>query len=133
MKISQAEEPRGLQKKSFSMYFGGGEIWFEHLDSLQKRDDLALAKLEADSCLFLRPSLPSVIAVNLDETRVTAALISALQKYLMHAGKHFTRVAVVGLGPVVRIRLRRALAGASFALGFTNDFEQAKEWLVQKS
>ncbi len=24
----------GLKKKSFSMFFNGGEIWFEHLDSL---------------------------------------------------------------------------------------------------
>ena len=114
--MPQTEEPRGLRKKSFSMFFGGGEIWFEHLDSLQ----------------FLRPSAPSLIAVNLDETRLTAALTAALQKYLLQTGKRFARVVVVGLGLVPRIRLKRALAGAPFVLGFTNDFEQAKEWLVQE-
>ena len=131
--MPQTEEPRGLRKKSFSMFFGGGEIWFEHLDSLQDRTDLALAKLGGDSLQFLRPSAPSLIAVNLDETRLTAALTAALQKYLLQTGKRFARVVVVGLGLVPRIRLKRALAGAPFVLGFTNDFEQAKEWLVQKS
>ena len=131
--MPQADEPRGLRKKSFSMFFGGGEIWFEHLDSLGARTDLALAKLEADSCLFLRPSAPSLIAVNLDETRVTAALISALQSQLMQGGKRFTRVVLVGTDPVARIRLRHSLTGAPFVLGFINDFERAKEWLVHEN
>ena len=38
----------GLNKKSFSMFFGGGEIWFEHLDGLYDRTDLAIEKLEKD-------------------------------------------------------------------------------------
>ena len=30
----------GLSKKSFSMFFGGGEIWFEHLDGIYEHTDL---------------------------------------------------------------------------------------------
>ena len=131
--MPQADEPLGLRKKSFSMYFGGGEIWFEHLDSLGARTDLALTKLAGDSRRFLQPSAPSLIAVNLDETRVTAALISALQSQLMQGGKRFTRVVLVGTGSVARIRLRRSLTGAPFALCFINDFERAKEWLVHEN
>ena len=131
--MPQADEPRGLRKKSFSMYCGGGEIWFEHLDSLGARTDLALTKLAGDSRRFLQPSAPSLIAVNLDETRVTAALISALQSQLIQGGKRFTRVVLVGTGPVARIRLRRSLTGAPYALCFINDFERAKEWLVHEN
>ena len=36
--MPQADEPRGLRKKSFSMFFGGGEIWFD--DVLIQKDGL---------------------------------------------------------------------------------------------
>lgn len=38
--------PVGLKKKSFSMFFGGGEIWFEHLDGMYGYTDLAIEKFE---------------------------------------------------------------------------------------
>lgn len=45
--IMQKDLP-GLTKKSFSMFFGGGEIWFEHLDGIYEHTDLAIEKLEND-------------------------------------------------------------------------------------
>ena len=45
-------------KKSFVLYFGGGEIWFEHLDGIYQYAELALEKLCADSDFFCRPSAP---------------------------------------------------------------------------
>ena len=38
----------GYHKKSFAMPFGGGEIWFEHLDGMYSYTDLAIQKLAQD-------------------------------------------------------------------------------------
>lgn len=48
----------GFRKKSFVLYFGGGEIWFEHLDGIYQYTEHALEKLCADSDFFCRPSAP---------------------------------------------------------------------------
>lgn len=120
----------GLKKKSFSMFFGGGEIWFEHLDGIYAHPELAIEKLMNDSKQFCRPSLPSLIAVNVDETVVTDELIEAISDRLQNGCKRFTRVAIVGADKMAVRKFRRAFQEAGFALYFTNDFERAKEWLV---
>lgn len=126
-------EPIGINKKSFSMFFGGGEIWFEHLDALYEHTDLAIEKLEKDYQEFKRPSLPSLIAINLDETDVDDRLINAVVEKLLHGEKRFTRVAFVGVNWTVKRNIKRLLREASFACNFINDFEKAKEWLVFES
>ena len=55
----------GLQKKSFLLYYSGGEIWVEHLDGLYGYTDLAIEKFEKDYIECKRPSLPALIAINL--------------------------------------------------------------------
>lgn len=122
----------GLSKKSFSMFFGGGEIWFEHLDGIYEHTDLAIEKLENDSKQFKRPSGPSLIAINLDETEVNSELINAISDKLLNSGKRFTRVVFVGTNKAVQLELKKTLAGGGFALKFINDFEKAKEWLVSE-
>ena len=126
-----AELP-GVKKKSFAMPFGGGEIWFEHLDGIGEHTALALQKLEGDRTRFKAPSAPSLLAVNLDETRVTQALIAALVEQILRAGKRFTRVAFVGVDKTAKRALEAALGSPPFALAFINDFEKAKEWLVSE-
>ena len=125
-------ELAGVKKKSFAMYFGGGEIWFEHLDGIYEYTDIAVQKLENDFPSFKKPSSPSLFAVNLDETVIDDKLIQALADKLVHGGKRFTRVAVVGADAVSRRKLKKALCGGGFALKFINDFEKAKEWLVSE-
>lgn len=71
-------EPVGINKKSFSMFFGGGEIWFEHLDGLYGYTNLAIEKFEKDYQECKRPSFPSLIAINLDETEVNDRLVHAV-------------------------------------------------------
>ena len=53
------KEPVGLQKKSFLLYYGGGEIWAEHLDGLYGYTNLAIEKFEKDYLECKRPSLPA--------------------------------------------------------------------------
>lgn len=125
--------PVGLKKKSFSMFFGGGEIWFEHLDGMYGYTDLAIEKFEKDYQDCKRPSRPSLIAINLDETEVNDRLVHAVIEKLLHGEKRFTRVVFVGVDRRVRHDIKRLLCEAPFAYHFLNDFEKAKEWLVQVS
>ncbi|MGN0641866.1 MAG: hypothetical protein ACI4JJ_01850 [Huintestinicola sp.] len=129
----QTKALAGLNKKSFSMYFGGGEIWFEHLDGIYEYTDLAIEKLEKDSHTFKRPSMPSLIAINIDETDADDALINAVCDKLLHSGKRFTRVVFVGADRAAQKKIKSVLEGAPFALKFINDFEKAKEWLISEA
>lgn len=126
-------EMPGFKKKSFSMAFGGGEIWFEHLDGMYEHTYLAVEKLESDYPQFRRPSAPSLIAVNLDETVIDDELINAVAEKLLNGEKRFTRVVFVGTDKASRRTIKNALSGAQFALEFINDFEKAKEWLVSEA
>ncbi|MGN0674665.1 MAG: hypothetical protein ACI4KG_02855 [Oscillospiraceae bacterium] len=133
MNMIPAEELPGVKKKSFSMYFGGSEIWFEHLDGIYSYTDIAVEKLENDYLTFKRPSMPSLIAINLDETEASDKLISAIAEKLMNGGKRFTRVVFVGTDRAAKRKIKSALAQAAFALDFINDFEKAKEWLASEN
>lgn len=121
----------GKDKKSFCMAFGGAEIWFEHLDGLFLHTSLAVEKLEHDYVEFKRPSMPSLLAINLEETNVNDKLIGAITEKLLHGEKRFTRVIFVGVNGAVRRKIRKLLKEAAFVFDFTNDFERAKEWLVR--
>jgi len=90
-------EQYGLNKKSFSMYFGGGEIWLEHLDGIHDLTDLAIQKLEKDYLQFKKPSMPSLIAINIDETTITDDIINSIVEKLLDKSKRFTRVVLLVL------------------------------------
>lgn len=128
--IPEAKVLAGVEKQSFSLSFGGGELWIEHLDGIGMHTDLAIEKLEHDYQQFKRPSLPSLIAINLDETVFHDALMSMIAKKLLNGSKRFTRVVFVGVDQSAKRKLKHALSNAQFALNFINDFEQAKQWLI---
>lgn len=130
--IGNPEELPGYKKQSFKMAFGGGEIWFEHLDGIYTFEDLVLGKLENDSKTFCRPSMPSLICFNLDETEITERIIEAISDRLLNSNKRFTKVCFVGTDRAAAKKLKKALEYNGFALHFTNDFEKAKEWLVSE-
>ncbi len=85
------EELPGARKKSFLLPFAGGEIWFEHLDGVDRYTELAVQKLRADAVIFRRPSSSGYIAFVLDETRITDELISEVADALLMPGKQFAR------------------------------------------
>ena len=128
----RGEELPGVKKKSFSMYFDGGEIWFEHLDGIYDYTELALEKLERDYLQFKRPSLPSLIAVNLDHTYIDDSLIRSLAEKLLDNSKRFTRAVFVGTDKKARAKIRKAVSGGGFAFAFIDDFEQAIFSLVSE-
>lgn len=127
------EKLPGYRKKSFSLPYAGGEIWFEHLDGIYQYTELALSKLEADSGEFLSLSKPSPIGFVLDETVVTLELAERIAGLLCGGKKKFTRVCFIGTNRQIERLLRSALSGKSdFAFAFINDFDRAKDWLVSE-
>ena len=119
----------GWRKQSFALPYRGGMIWFEHLDGLGPHTDLAREKLMQDRSALLSPSGPGLVCVALTETRVDDALADELMDALLHGGKRFTRVCVVGADFRARRRFRRA-AGNAVPLAFLPGLERAKEWLI---
>ena len=122
----------GFCKKSFVLYFGGGEIWFEHLDGIYQYTELTLEKLCADSEFFCRPSAPSYIAFVLNETYVTDELILTIAEKLKNSGKRFMRVAFVGAKWKTKNKLKKCLKNNGFAIDFFSGIESAKEWLIDR-
>ncbi len=114
------------------MFYGGGEIWFEHLDGMYKFADLAIQKLEMDYRQFKKPSMPSLIAVNLDETVLSEALCHKIVSVFTAKEKRYTKIVFIGVKWFKRNYLSSKLSNNEFALAFINDFEKAKEWLISK-
>lgn len=123
----------GVKKKSFTLPYRGGEIWFEHLDGMYQYTDLVLNKLKNDSHIFLLPSKPSQIGFVLDETLVTKDIVEKTVNLLCGGRKRFMRVCFIGTDRKIKKMFCNALKGKSnFAFSFINDFEKAKEWLVSE-
>lgn len=126
------EELAGFKKKSFALPYNGGEIWFEHLDGLYGFEELVLKKLSRDSRVFSRPSSPSFACFVFDETDVTEEIINAVKRAICDGGKHFLKIAFVGLNRKSVRKIKKELAGNGFEMNFLGGLEDAKEWLLAK-
>lgn len=125
------EELPGVKKKSFVLPFGGGEIWFEHLDGMYQYTELVLSKLIQDAEMFCLPSKPGVIGFVLNETVVNQAVVDEIEEVLCNGTKSFRKVAFIGTNREIKRSINRALYNkADFLIGFFEDFERAKEWLI---
>ncbi|WP_310604435.1 hypothetical protein [Anaerosporobacter sp.] len=124
------EELPGVMKQSFCIFFNNGEIWIEHLDGIYGYTNLALEKLELDFQQFKRPSMPSVMAVNLEETFITDTLIQSITEKLLYGSKQFRKVVFIGVSRQKAKEIKKALGKPNFLVSFINDFEKAKEWLI---
>lgn len=120
----------GFKKKSFQLNYNNGEIWCEHLDGLYGFSDLVMEKFNSDYSLFKRPSSSSYMAINIDETVITQETMDVIVDKLLNGDKAFTKICVVGADGPTKRQLKKHLSSGSFILGFTNDFEKAKEWLI---
>ena len=132
MNMQDGRELPGFKKKSFALPFGGGEIWFEHLDGMYGFPELVLEKLTGDIPLFQRPSAPSNIGFVLNETDITEGIIKLIVGSLLETKKRFMRVAFIGTDRRTAKTLKKLLYGNGFGLCFFADFEKAKEWLVSE-
>ena len=119
---------KGMKKKSFSLYYNGGEIWAEHLDSINNLEDMR-TKFDQDLIQMARPSTSTFIAINMDESVVNEDFLQYLLVSLSNCGKSFQKIVFVGLNR----RLKRYIKNQTLlttVIACMDDFEKAKEWLV---
>ncbi|ADL51187.1 hypothetical protein [Clostridium cellulovorans] len=131
-----AKDLPGTHKKSFAMYFGGGEIWFEHLDGMYSFTDEVIQKFIYDTRNITRPSAPSLIAVNLDETVVTKKIVDLITDIYIKNTRYIHKVVFVGMDSYSQKLMKKVFGNRvgeyEFSVNYINDFEKAKEWLVGK-
>ncbi|MDD5921183.1 MAG: hypothetical protein PUC57_07675 [Oscillospiraceae bacterium] len=121
-----AENLLGYKKKSFSLAYHGGEIWFEHLDGIYDHENLALKKLAEDTAMFARPSSPCDICFVFDETTVTDRMIGAVKKAILGRGKRFMKIAFAGLAPKARRRIKKNWRAMDLASAFSQGWRTPK-------
>ena len=129
--IRKGEELPGYKAKSFSIPYNGGEIWIEHLDGIYGYEELVLSKLKRDIKLFTRPSATSYICFVFDETTVTERITEAVIDSILEQGKHFVKIAFVGLDRKNKQTLKKKLQDESFSINFLEGLEDAKQWLLK--
>ena len=120
----------GLKKKSFSLFFNGGEIWGEHLDSLYNEKELLKQKFMQDLVQISKPSTSSFIAVNLDESDVDREILELIINSFVMLKKPLRKVVFVGLNSRMKNYIKKRNTNTSFSMACIDDFEKAKEWLV---
>jgi len=119
----------GLNKKSFSLYYHGGEIWCEHLDSLYGEKELLLQKFKQDLIVISRPSTSSFIVVNLDESDVDKEMIEFIMNSFITLKKSLRKIVFVGLNSKMKSYIKKKNLETSFVVTCIDDYEKAKEWL----
>lgn len=120
----------GINKKSFSLYFGGGEIWCEHLDSLCDRKDLFFEKFDNDLKTIKRPSASSYLAVILNETDVDREMIDYLLDTFISLDKPLKKIAFIGLDNKSNKYINKKNKGTYILMKSISDLEEAKNWLI---
>lgn len=120
----------GLNKKSFSIAFHGGEIWIEHLDALGSEAELLREKFSADMIQIRKPQTSSFVAVNLDETKVNEEILELILGQFAALRVPLRKVVFVGLDSKMKRYIKRQKKNMPFLIGCIDDFEKAKEWLI---
>lgn len=118
-------------RESFSIFYGGGELWVEQLDSLSIHKDIVIDKFMKDMVKISKPSAPSLIAINLNQTSFDEEIAETIVTNLLYIREKIKKVVFVGLNfkgrYLINKKLRKQL---SFKVATINDFEKAKEWLM---
>ena len=121
-------------RQSFAMFYGGSQIWFEQLDALFSHKDILINKFLNDMEYIKKPSSPALIAVNLDETIFDREMSDIIVNNFYNQRKFIKKVVFVGLKrdgqKLVRQSVNNIIKPLEFAITFNNDYEKAKEWLV---
>lgn len=120
----------GMNKKSFSLYFDGGEIWCEHLDSLCERKDLFFEKFDNDLKTIKRPSTSSYLAVIVDETDIDREMIDYLLNTFISLDKPLKKIAFIGLDNKWNKYINKKNKETYILMKGISDLEEAKFWLI---
>lgn len=116
------------QKESFSINYKGGEIWIEHLDSIQNPADIT-EKFLRDLVQIKRPSTSSFIAINFDESNVNADILNFIIDALCKVDKPIRKVVIIGLKKELKKIVSKRKSEIPLVIKCIDDFEKAKEWL----
>ncbi|MBL4938574.1 hypothetical protein JK636_22985 [Clostridium sp. YIM B02515] len=121
-------------RNSFKLPFSGSEIWGEELDGLNIYTDVVIDKFLRDMVTIRKPSSPGLIAIHLNETLVEENLVNIIVTELKKAENSVQKVVFVGLNRTSQKLMKSSMEilGISFVYAFINDYEKAKEWLVDK-
>lgn len=121
-------------RNSFKLPFSGGEIWAEELDGLNIYTDVVIDKFLRDMVTIRKPSSPGFIAIHLNETLVEESLVNIIVTELKKAENSILKVVFVGLNRTSQKLMKSSIeiVAVSFVYAFINDYEKAKEWLVDK-
>ena len=122
----------GLKKKSFSLFYRGGEIWCEHLDALYGEKELLKQKFHQDLLVIGRPSTSSFIIVILDESEVDNELLEMIVGSLAGLEKPLRKVVFVGLTSKMKSYMKKRKTDTRFVMTCMDDLEKAKEWLIER-
>ena len=122
-------------RNSFKLPFSGSEIWSEELDGLSIYTDIVIDKFLRDMVTIRKPSSPGLIAIHLNETLVEENLVNIIVTELKKAESSIQKVVFVGLNRTSQKLMKASMevVGVSFGYIFINDYEKAKEWLVNKN
>ena len=120
-------------RKSFSVSHNNGDMWAEDLDALYDFTEIVENKFMEDLKTIRRPSSPSVIAINLNQTVITQHLATVIFEGLISAG-NVRKVAFVGIDKE-GLRIMKQTSKkyrTDFVYQYFNDFVIAKDWLIPK-
>ena len=118
-----------VNKKSFELNYNNGMIWCEHLDGMGVYEDEVIAKFLEDKRTFSRPSVSSIMIINLDKTRITDRIADTIVNTVLESDKPFRKIVFVGAKAPWRSRLG-TIKQKGIMVNFIDDYEKAKEWLI---
>ena len=122
--------PAGINKKSFSLFYNGGEIWCEHLDALGQSTELLNQKFAEDLKLISRPSTSSYLAICMDQTKVSEEILEMIIASLSRLVKPIKKVAFIGLNPAMKRYVMKRTKSLNILFVCMDDYEKAKAWLI---
>ena len=119
-------------RKSFSISHNNGVIWGENSDALYDFEEVVESKFSEDMKTIKKPSSPSAIAMNLNQTAITKRLAAMIIENLIEAGFGVRKVAFVGLEKEHLHNMKQAIKNQStgFVYRFFGNFVAAKDWLI---
>lgn len=120
----------GLNKKSFSLFYKGGEVWCEHLDSFYGEKELLKQKFKWDLIEISRPSTSSFIAVVLDDSDVDKEVLDWIVDRFIMLNKPLRKIVFVGLDLKMKSYMKKKKVDSLFMMACIDDLEKAKEWLI---
>jgi hypothetical protein len=120
----------GLNKRSFSLFYNGGEVWCEHLDSLYGEKELLKQKFKRDLIEISRPSTSSFLVVVLDDSEIDKDILEWIVDRFVMLKKPLRKVVFVGLDLKMKNYIKKKKADISFMMTCIDDLEKAKEWLI---